>query len=103
MVRARIDVSGVIQGVGFRPFIYRLAKEQGLAGYVANTAAGVIIEVDGTDRQIDIFIENITSDKPPLAQIAALACGSRAGLVGIVASRLGCRGRASRPEETLVF
>ena len=78
MIRARIDVSGVIQGVGFRPFIYRLANEQGLTGNVANTAAGVTIEVDGTDRQIDHFIETIASDKPPLAAIAALTVDKNA-------------------------
>ena len=44
MIRARIDVSGVIQGVGFRPLIYRLANQQDLKGYVVNTAAGVTIE-----------------------------------------------------------
>ena len=78
MIRARIDVSGVIQGVGFRPFIYRLASEQGLTGYVANTAAGVTIEVDGTDRQIDHFIETIANQKPPLATIAALTVDKNA-------------------------
>jgi hydrogenase maturation protein HypF len=72
MIRARINVSGVIQGVGFRPFIYRLANEQGLKGYVANTAAGVTIEVDGTEKAIDRFIETIANDKPPLATIAYL-------------------------------
>jgi hydrogenase maturation protein HypF len=72
MIRARIDVSGVIQGVGFRPFIYRLANEQDLKGFVANTAAGVTIEVDGAEQAIDRFVESIANEKPPLATIADL-------------------------------
>ena len=87
MIRARIEVCGVIQGVGFRPFIYRLANEQGLTGYVANTAAGVTIEVDGTDRQIDNFIETIASHKPPLAAILASASGRVHPLAGAPAHR----------------
>jgi hydrogenase maturation protein HypF len=70
MIRARIDVSGVIQGVGFRPFIYRLANQLGLMGYVANTAAGVTIEVDGTEQAVDRFVKTINLEKPPLATIA---------------------------------
>ncbi len=77
MVRARIDVSGVIQGVGFRPFIYRLANELELNGYVANTAAGVTIEVDGTDQQLDQFIETISNDKPPLAVITDITVAKK--------------------------
>ncbi|MCK5481939.1 MAG: carbamoyltransferase HypF, partial [Gammaproteobacteria bacterium] len=77
MIRARIDVSGVIQGVGFRPFIYRLANELELKGYVANTAAGVTIEVDGTDQQLDQFIETISNDKPPLAVITDITVAKK--------------------------
>jgi hydrogenase maturation protein HypF len=69
MIQARINVSGVIQGVGFRPFIYRRANEQGLKGYVANTAAGVIIEVNGDEQSVDRFIDSITREGPPLATI----------------------------------
>jgi hydrogenase maturation protein HypF len=72
IIRARIEISGIIQGVGFRPFIYRLAREQGLAGHVANTAAGVTIEIDGTEQEIEDFIKAITSEKPPLATIIEL-------------------------------
>ena len=73
MIRARIDVSGVIQGVGFRPFIYRLANEQDLKGYVANTAAGVVIEIDGAAESINRFIDSLSTQKPPLASIADLS------------------------------
>jgi hydrogenase maturation protein HypF len=69
IIRARIEVSGIIQGVGFRPLIYRLAKTLGLTGHVANTAAGVTIELDGTDQKIERFAKSIYSEKPPLASI----------------------------------
>lgn len=72
ITRARIDVRGIIQGVGFRPFIYRLAGTDGLTGYVANTAAGVTIELDGTAEKIKRFITAIASEKPPLAHIEKL-------------------------------
>ena len=91
MIRARIDVSGVIQGVGFRPFIYRLANEQGLTGYVANTAAGVTIEVNGTDRQIDHFIETIANHKPPLATITDLTVAKNANPAKHTAGRFDIR------------
>jgi hydrogenase maturation protein HypF len=69
IIRARVEVSGIIQGVGFRPLIYRLAKAIGLTGQVANTAAGVTIELDGTEQDIERFAKSIYSEKPPLASI----------------------------------
>jgi len=72
IIRARLEISGIVQGVGFRPFIYRLAKAYGLTGHVANTAAGVIIEIDGTALEIDRFTQAITREKPPLASIEEL-------------------------------
>lgn len=72
MIRARIGVSGIIQGVGFRPFIYRLATTRGLTGYVANTAAGVTIEADGSEQDLAHFVQAITAEKPPLASIDEL-------------------------------
>ena len=72
MIRVRIEVSGIIQGVGFRPLIYRLATTQGLTGYVANTAAGVTIEADGPEPDLERFVQAITTEKPPLAIIDEL-------------------------------
>jgi hydrogenase maturation protein HypF len=69
MIRARIGVSGIIQGVGFRPLIYRLATTRGLTGYVANTAAGVTIEIDSSEHDLERFIHSINNEKPPLASI----------------------------------
>jgi hydrogenase maturation protein HypF len=69
MIRTRIEVSGIIKGVGFRPFIYKLATSRGLTGFVANTAAGVIIEVDGSIQDLELFVKAITTQKPLLACI----------------------------------
>ncbi len=69
---ARLEISGTVQGVGFRPFIYRLARARGLTGHVANTPAGVIIELDGTGPQIEEFTRAIHREKPDLAIIEAL-------------------------------
>ena len=54
--RRKIDVHGIVQGVGFRPFVYRTARGLGLTGWVLNNNAGVMIEVEGPARQIDALI-----------------------------------------------
>ncbi len=69
MVGRKIEVKGIVQGVGFRPFIFNLANRYQLKGWVKNTSKGVIIEVDGEDEVIDAFLENISSSPPPLAHI----------------------------------
>ena len=68
-VRARIIVRGIVQGVGFRPFIYRLASDHELKGWVLNSTEGVVIEVEGSTKGIEEFIANITLKVPPLAVI----------------------------------
>jgi hydrogenase maturation protein HypF len=68
---ALITVEGVVQGVGFRPFIHRLAKTHGLYGFVSNTTTGVHIEVEGNKDQIDCFYTDIEKNTPPVAQIQA--------------------------------
>ena len=65
----RIHVSGVVQGVGFRPFIFGLAQRHTLAGWVRNTSAGVDIEVEGTSEALDSFTRAITAEAPPLSRI----------------------------------
>jgi len=69
-VRARVD--GVVQGVGFRPFVHRLAAEHGLAGFVRNDARGVEIEVEGAADAVERFLEALRSDGPPLASVDAV-------------------------------
>lgn len=67
-----IEIQGAVQGVGFRPFIYRLAAELGLVGWVNNSAQGVSIEVEGRRSQLDNFLHRIESEKPPRALIQHL-------------------------------
>jgi len=71
--RARIEVRGVVQGVGFRPFVYRLAHELALAGWVNNDGAGVTIEVEGASASIDSMTRRLGEDAPPLARIDSIA------------------------------
>ena len=69
MMLRKIHVTGVVQGVGFRPFVYQIATRANLAGWVANTSAGVDIELEGDATALDAFIHSLTDDKPPLARI----------------------------------
>ncbi len=63
--RLRTAIRGAVQGVGFRPFVYRLASEMQLPGWVSNTAQGVFIEVEGGKTVLDHFVLRIQSEKPP--------------------------------------
>ncbi|MBC7195237.1 MAG: acylphosphatase, partial [Caldisericia bacterium] len=64
-----LKVYGRVQGVGFRPFIYKLAKELGLKGYVLNTSSCVEISIQGEKGSIEQFIQNIKEKAPPLSKI----------------------------------
>ncbi len=68
-IRVRFAVSGLVQGVGFRPFVYVTASELGLTGTVANTPSGVVIEVEGTPSAVDALRDRLTRSAPPLAQV----------------------------------
>jgi hydrogenase maturation protein HypF len=70
--RLRVVVRGAVQGVGFRPFIFRLAQELGLHGWVSNSAQGVFIEVEGTESVLKDFQFRIERDKPPRSFIQSL-------------------------------
>ena len=72
-VRMRLAVTGVVQGVGFRPFVYRLACEQGLTGFVGNNSQGVFIEVEGAAGAVSVFQERLRHELPPLAYIEEIA------------------------------
>jgi hydrogenase maturation protein HypF len=71
--RRGVLVCGVVQGVGFRPFVYRLATEEGLAGLIGNDTDGVTIEVEGPAERIDSFLVRLRSETPPLARIDSVA------------------------------
>ncbi len=68
----QISVRGVVQGVGFRPFVYRLARDHALAGWVLNHSGGVDIEVEGALPALDAFVHGLTEQAPPLARIVAV-------------------------------
>jgi len=83
-VRRRIRVVGVVQGVGFRPFVHRLATELGLAGFVGNDTEGVLIEVEGNATSVTRLEARLTAEAPPLARIFGVEGGPLAvrGLAG---------------------
>ena len=73
LLRRSVVVRGVVQGVGFRPFVYRLAHEEGLAGFIGNDTDGVTIEVEGEAERLDAFVERLQAEMPPLARVDAVA------------------------------
>ncbi len=75
-VRRGVTVRGVVQGVGFRPFVYCLAAEEGLSGSISNDTDGVTIEVEGPLLRIDAFLARLHTETPPLARIDAVAVTS---------------------------
>lgn len=72
MTTMHVRVSGIVQGVGFRPFVYGLAKRLDLRGWVRNTSNGVEILIDGNTGNIDQFVRSLSDEKPPLAKIDSL-------------------------------
>jgi hydrogenase maturation protein HypF len=91
--RRRILITGLVQGVGFRPFVHSLASRLGLCGFVANDTMGVLVEVEGSPLGIANFIELLRSEAPPLAVMESIhsrpmACAGEEEFT-IVASRQG--------------
>ncbi len=71
--RLRFKIAGRVQGVGFRPAIYRLATSLGLTGWVRNTVQGVVVEVEGENAELDEFKTRLPLSYPPMAKVSALA------------------------------
>lgn len=71
-LRRRVTVRGVVQGVGFRPYLYGLATELALAGHVTNTPEGVVVEVEGTASAVARFCDRIAAQAPPLARVESV-------------------------------
>ncbi|HNG95110.1 MAG TPA: acylphosphatase, partial [Acidobacteriota bacterium] len=69
LARRRLFVTGVVQGVGFRPFVYTCAIRNQLTGFVGNDSQGVFIEIEGSIADLDLFQSELTLKKPPLAHI----------------------------------
>jgi hydrogenase maturation protein HypF len=65
----RVHITGLVQGVGFRPFVYNLATRHNLNGWVKNTSAGVDIEVDGDSESLNLFLQQLRDEAPPLSRI----------------------------------
>jgi hydrogenase maturation protein HypF len=72
-VRQRFTVTGVVQGVGFRPFVHRIASELGLAGFVGNDSGAVFLEVQGPATRVGEFGRRLRAEAPPLARISAVS------------------------------
>src|ERR1017187_6490577 len=94
MIHAQIKVSGQVQGVGFRPFVFRLAQELGLAGWVRNDNEGVEIAVEGEQPQVMQLIERLQSEPPVMARVEKVThdfAFATLGLRGfsIAASKMG--------------
>src|SRR2546430_6349903 len=71
--RRRVVVQGIVQGVGFRPFVYNLATRLALSGFVRNDPAGVTIEVEGATASVEAFLRDLVGAAPPLARIERVA------------------------------
>lgn len=71
-VRWLLRVTGIVQGIGFRPFVYNLAQKYGLAGWVGNDNHGVFIEIEGVTYRLDQFLHDLKSNPPPLAHIETI-------------------------------
>jgi hydrogenase maturation protein HypF len=75
--RRRFRILGVVQGVGFRPFVYGLARSHGLGGFVLNDGAGVVVEAEGEPAALDAFAAALRRDAPSLARVEAIATETR--------------------------
>lgn len=87
-LRLRIAIAGVVQGVGFRPFIFRLASREGLSGGIVNDPQGVSIEVEGELSAVERFLSSIVREKPAPARIDSISVGF-ADLVGSQGFEIG--------------
>jgi hydrogenase maturation protein HypF len=84
-----ITIGGAVQGVGFRPFVYRLASSLGLSGWVTNSSHGVVIEAEGEHALLESFLLRLERERPPLASIASLEFS--------LLDLAGCEGFTIRP------
>ena len=69
VVRVAVKVTGTVQGVGFRPFVYGLAARHGLSGFVRNDGGDVCIEIQGPGEAVERFVEGLTAEAPPLSRV----------------------------------
>ncbi len=72
--RVRVSIRGAVQGVGFRPFVFRLARELGLTGWVSNSPQGVLLEAEGEARAVEHFLVRLDLEKPSRSFVQSLEC-----------------------------
>lgn len=106
IARRRLVVRGIVQGVGFRPFVHRVANELALAGFVCNDAAGVTIEAQGSEAALDRFAARLRFEAPRLARVDAIEAVTLTAVEGksgfaIVASRGGRVATAIGPDSSI--
>jgi len=105
MIRQRFSITGVVQGVGFRPFVWRRATRLGLAGFVENTPAGVVVEVQGPAEALAEFATGLAAAAPPLATVETITVTDRPPVAveprgfRILASTAGGDGRPVVPAD----
>ena len=75
-VARSLEINGIVQGVGFRPFVYQLANQYSIKGEVANTSSGVSISIEGTRKNIEFFCGDLADKTPPLAHITKISINS---------------------------
>ncbi len=95
--RIRARIRGTVQGVGFRPFVYRLAHEEALAGYVLNDDHGVLLEVEGAADVVDRFMTRLLAELPPLASVDEVTA-SRLAPAGERGFRIAASNSAGVPD-----
>lgn len=75
--RKYVVVTGIVQGVGFRPFVYNIAVENELKGWVKNTSEGVYVDIEGTEESVEMFLYKLTNEAPPLSKINNITIENR--------------------------
>jgi hydrogenase maturation protein HypF len=100
-VRAAIRVEGIVQGVGFRPFVYTLATGLGLSGFVGNDVDGVFVEVEGPSAAVTEFLRQLERDPPPLARIERVTA-TAVTAIGTTSFAIAASGPVTGSRRTLV-
>ena len=75
--RRHLEVRGIVQGVGFRPFVYKLAHSLALTGYVYNSSSGVTIEIEGAAPDLQSFLDTLQANPPHLAAITGIVISEK--------------------------
>ena len=98
--RSSVKVRGIVQGVGFRPFVHRLVRRHGLRGWVRNTSEGAELELAGAEGEIADFLREMVDEAPPLAMIESVSSEElpgEGGVRGLQDYRERQRGRDAHP------